>query len=98
VLDERWPFVYLQVYADAFIDNDRSLAVDVLMAVAGRLSGDLPAEDSRSFFESMAEEEHRVVLRCRPYETFAPPRPAQAGEGPVARSARGSVPWDLPDP
>jgi len=32
VLDERWPFVYLQVYADAVIDRDRDLAVDVMMA------------------------------------------------------------------
>jgi hypothetical protein len=39
VLDERWPFVYLQVYADAVVDRDRELVVDVMMAVAERMSG-----------------------------------------------------------
>lgn len=39
ILDERWPFSYLQVYADAALDEDRELAVDVMMAVAGRMSG-----------------------------------------------------------
>jgi hypothetical protein len=28
VLDERWPFTYLQVYADATIERDRDLTVD----------------------------------------------------------------------
>src|SRR5271169_1446647 len=68
VLDERWPFVYLQVYADAVIDPDRELAVDLLMAVVGRMSGDAPNDETRSSFESMADEEDRVVLRCRPYQ------------------------------
>ena len=98
VLDERWPFAYLQVYADAVIDSDRGLAVDVLMAVAGRMSGGPTSEDTRPFFESMAEEEHRVVVRCRPYETFAPPRPVTAGEEPVVRGVSGAMPWDAPDP
>jgi hypothetical protein len=30
VLDERWPFTYIQVYFDAVVDEDRELAVDVL--------------------------------------------------------------------
>lgn len=98
VLDERWPFAYLQVYADAVIDSDRGFAVDVLMAVAGRMSGEPTSEDTRPFFESMAEEEQRVVLRCRPYETFAPPRPVTAGEEPVVRGVSGAVPWDASDP
>jgi hypothetical protein len=98
VLDERWPFVYLQVYADAVIDADPRLAVDVLMAVAGRMSGKPTSEDTRPFFESMAEEEHRVVLRCCPYSTFAQPRPAAAGAEPVVHGVSGAVPWDTPDP
>jgi PPOX class probable F420-dependent enzyme len=97
VLDERWPFVYLQVYADAVIDSDRELAVDVLMAVAGRMSGEPVSEDTRPFFESMADEEQRVVLRCRPYETFAPSRPVKAGDESVVRGVSGAVPWDSPD-
>ena len=40
VLDERWPFAFLQVYADATVEHDRELVVDVMMAVAGRMSGE----------------------------------------------------------
>jgi hypothetical protein len=75
VLDERWPFAYLQVYADATIERDPELVVDVMMAVAARMSGEVLSEDARPFVEAMAAEEDRVVLRCRPYSTFAqPPR------------------------
>ena len=47
VLDERWPFTYLQVYADATIEHDRDLAVDVMMAVAGRMSGQPLGDEAR---------------------------------------------------
>ena len=40
VLDEAWPFAYLQVYCDAVIDDDREALVDVMMAVAERMSGE----------------------------------------------------------
>ena len=36
VLDERWPFAYLQVYADATVEDDPEPVVDVMMAVAGK--------------------------------------------------------------
>jgi hypothetical protein len=39
VLDERWPWVYLQVSADAMIDSHRALTVADLLGVAGRMSG-----------------------------------------------------------
>ena len=75
VLDERWPFAYLQVYADATVEDDPALVVDVMMAVAGRMSGEPLGDDARPFVEAMAADEGRVVLRCRPYSTFAqPPR------------------------
>jgi hypothetical protein len=38
VLDETWPFAYLQVYCDAVIDDEETL-IDVMMAVAERMSG-----------------------------------------------------------
>ena len=98
VLDERWPFAYLQVYADAVIDRDRKLAVDVLMAVAGRMSGEAPRDETRPSFESMADEEDRIVLRCRPYETFAQHRPHKASDESVASGPSGAVPWNTPDP
>ena len=98
VLDERWPFAYLQVYADAVIERDRKLAVDVLMAVAGRMSGETPSDETRPSFESMAVQEDRVVLRCRPYETFAQPRPHKAPDESVSPGVFGAVPWDAADP
>ena len=82
VLDERWPFTYLQVYADATVDPDPELVVDVMMAVGERMSG-------------------RVVLRCRPYVTFATPPRHLNRSGEAARLTHwvsGSVPWDAPDP
>lgn len=75
VLDERWPFAYVQVYCKATLDDDPGLVVDVMMAVAGRMSGETLDEAARPVVEAMAREEERVVVRCRPYETFAqPPR------------------------
>lgn len=75
VLDERWPFAYLQVYADAIIDRDRDLVVDVMMSVGERMSGQRLGEEARPRVAQMAAEEDRVVIRCRPYATFAqPPR------------------------
>src|SRR2546421_744006 len=61
VLDERWPFSYLQVYCDASVDDDPDLVVDVMMAGAARMSGEPLAEDARPFVASMAVEEHRGV-------------------------------------
>src|SRR5215210_3673785 len=69
VLDETWPFSYLQVYCDAVVDDDPDLVVDVMMAAAARMSGEALGEDARPFVAAMAEEERRVVLRCRPYTT-----------------------------
>ena len=40
ILDETWPFAYLQVYCDAVIDDDGETLVDVMMAVAERMSGE----------------------------------------------------------
>ncbi len=75
ILDERWPFAYLQVYAEAAVSTDPDLVVDVMMAVAGRMSGQPLSDDARPVVASMAEQENRVVVRCRPYATFAqPPR------------------------
>ena len=73
VLDERWPFTYLQVYADATVDPDPELVVDVMMAVGERMSGQPLGAEARPAVEAMAEQEGRVVLRCRPYATFATP-------------------------
>ena len=101
VLDERWPFTYLQVYADAVVDADRDLVVDVMMAVGERMSGQPLGAEARPFVEAMAQKEERVVLRCRPYSTFAqPPRHLHGNDqaGDLTHWTAGSVPWDAPDP
>src|ERR1700745_3052095 len=51
VPDERWPFAYLQVHADAVIDRDRDLVVDVMMAGAERMSGQQLGEEARPYVE-----------------------------------------------
>jgi len=101
VLDERWPFAYLQVYADATLERDRDLTVDVMMAVAGRMSGQSLGEEARPYVKEMSERENRVVIRCRPYATYAQPprhlyRNDQAEE--VTHWVSGVVAWDAADP
>jgi PPOX class probable F420-dependent enzyme len=101
VLDERWPFSYLQVYCDATIDDDLDLVVDVMMGVGGRMSGEALPEDARPVVVAMAQEEDRVVLRCRPYETFGqPPRHLHSNDQDeqIIHWVSGRVPWDAPDP
>jgi hypothetical protein len=101
ILDERWPFSYLQVYADATIERDRDVVIDVMMAVGARMSGqDLP-ESARPTVAAMAEEEQRIVVRCRPYATFAqPPRHLHRNDQPeqLTHWVSATVPWDAPDP
>jgi hypothetical protein len=100
ILDETWPFAYLQVYCDAVIDdNDRAL-VDVMMAVAGRMSGEPLTEDLRSFVKQAADEEGRVLVRCRPYATFVtPPRHLHSNDQkePPTHWVSASMPWGAPD-
>ena len=100
VLDERWPFSYLQVYCDALVDDDPDLVVDVMMAVGGRMSGEPLPEDARPVVAAMAAEERRVVLRCRPYTTFAqPPRHLHRNdqEERITHWRSAVVSWDASD-
>lgn len=101
VLDEQWPVGYLQVYCDAVVERDPTLVVDVMMAVAGRMSGQPLGEEARPFLEQMAKDEDRVVLRCRPYATFAtPPRHLARNDQDekVTHWLSGTIPWDAADP
>jgi PPOX class probable F420-dependent enzyme len=100
VLDEHWPFAYLQVYADAVVDTDPDLVVDVMMAVGGRMSGEPLPPEARPVVAAMAADEGRVVLRCRPYSTFAqPPRHLHRNdqEERLTHWISGGVPWDAAD-
>jgi len=100
VLDEIWPFAYLQVYCDAVIDGDEELLVDVMMAVAERMSGEPLGPELRPMVKAMGEEEGRVLLRCRPYATFVtPPRHLHSNdqEEMLTHWVSASMPWDAPD-
>lgn len=100
ILDERWPFAYLQVYCDARVDTDPTLVVDVMMAVAGRMSGQPLPDEARPMVQAMADEERRVVIRCRPYSTFAqPPRHLHRNDQaePLTHWIAAVMPWDAAD-
>lgn len=100
ILDERWPFAYLQVYCDARVETDPDLVVDVMMAVAGRMSGQPLPDHARPMVQAMAEQEGRIVLRCRPYETFAqPPRHLYRNdqEERITHWLSASIPWNAND-
>ena len=101
VLDETWPFSYLQVYCDAVVETDPDLVCDVMMGVGWRMSGEELGEDARPFVDAMRVEENRVVLKCTPYATFAtPPRHLHSNdqEERLTHWLSGSVPWDAADP
>jgi hypothetical protein len=100
VLDETWPFAYLQVYCDAVIEDDDETLIDVMMAVAERMSGEPLAPELRPMVKSVAEEENRVLVRCRPYATFVtPPRHLHHNdqEEPLTHWVSASMPWDAAD-
>jgi Pyridoxamine 5'-phosphate oxidase len=100
VLDETWPFAYLQVYCDAVIDDDDETLIDVMMAVAERMSGEPVAPELRPAVKAVAAEENRVLVRCRPYATFVtPPRHLYHNdqEEPLTHWVSASMPWDAAD-
>jgi hypothetical protein len=75
VLDERWPFTYVQVYGDAVVDQNAGLAAGVLNQVLGLMVGEPVPPERWPHVKEMAQRENRVVIRVRPYATFAtPPR------------------------
>jgi hypothetical protein len=75
--------------------------VDVMMAVAERMSGEPLGADLRPVVEHMAHDEGRVLLRCRPYATFVtPPRHLHHNDQqePLTHWVSAAMPWDAPDP
>jgi hypothetical protein len=107
VLDERWPFAYLQVYCEARVETDPDLVVDVMMAIGARMSGVSLPDEARPTVQAMATQEGRVVLRCRAYETFAqPPRHLYRNDQQeeITHWVSASMPWNArplhldPDP
>ena len=100
VLDERWPFAYVQVYCDARVDADPDLVVDVMMAVGERMSGEPLPVEARPVVQAMAQAEGRVVIRCRPYATFQqPPRHLHRNDQAekITHWIAATLPWDARD-
>jgi len=75
ILDEQWPLSYLQVYGHAAVEDDFDQAVDVLRRVIDLMAEKDVSGTKLAEIERMARDENRVVIRFRPYATFAtPPR------------------------
>lgn len=96
VLDEQCPPTYLQVYCDAAVETDPDVVVDVMMGVAGVMTGSPIDESLRGLVAEGAVQEDRVVLRCRPTATFeTPPRHAHTEEDlpTLTHWTSASIPW-----
>jgi PPOX class probable F420-dependent enzyme len=97
VLDEKWPPTYLNVYCDAVVDDDPQAGADLLWRIMAVMAGRPLSEETRPEVEAMARREERVVLRLRPYATFAtPPRHVntEADLAGLTHWTSASVPWD----
>ena len=75
VLDEQWPPTYLQVYGDATLEEDFDQAVDLMRRVIDLMAGEEMPAAKLPEIRKMCRDEQRVVIRVKPYATFAtPPR------------------------
>ena len=75
VLDEQWPPTYLQVYGDATLEEDLDQAVDLMRRVIDLMAGQEMPTSKLPEIAKMCRDEQRVVIRVKPYATFAtPPR------------------------
>jgi PPOX class probable F420-dependent enzyme len=96
VLDEQWPLTYLQVYGDATLEEDFDQAVDVLRRVVDLMAGEEMPASKLPEIQRMARDEERVVIRVRPYATFAtPPRHVYKAEDidGLTHFTSTSMPW-----
>lgn len=69
VLGEQQPFPYLTIYGRGRVED--AGAVDAMMKIGGRMTGNPVPEAARPAVEKRAQEEGRVVLRITP-ESFTP--------------------------
>jgi hypothetical protein len=73
----------------------------VMIAVGERMTGKPLGPEARPVVEAMAEQEQRIVLRCRPYSTFAqPPRQVHRDDETeqLTHWISGPLDWNAPDP
>jgi PPOX class probable F420-dependent enzyme len=97
VLDEKYPPTYVNLYCDAVLEEDPQAGADLLFKILGVMAGRPLNEDARPEVEEMARREERVVLRLRPYASFAtPPRYVDKEEdlAGLTHHTSASVPWD----
>jgi hypothetical protein len=100
VINESFPISYVQVYCDAVIDDNEDALIDVMMAVAERMSGEPLTPDALPFVKTLADEEGRVLVRCSPYATFVtPPRHLHTNDQAerLTHWVSTSMPWDATD-
>jgi PPOX class probable F420-dependent enzyme len=96
VLDEQWPLTYLQVYGSATVEEDFSQAVDVMRRVIDLMAGEQMPAAKLPEIQRMCRDENRVVIRFRPYATFAtPPRHVYQAEDidTLTHFTSSSLPW-----
>ena len=96
VLDEQWPLTYLQVYGTAVVERDPGQSADLLRRVVELMAGEPVPSERRAQIAEMAREEQRVVIRVRPYATFAtPPRHVNemADLDTLTHWTSSSLPW-----
>jgi PPOX class probable F420-dependent enzyme len=96
VLDEQWPPTYLQVYGTAVIERDPEQSADMLRRVIELMAGEPVPDERRPQIAEMARVEKRVVIRVRPYATFAtPPRHVNQMEDidTLSHWTSSSLPW-----
>jgi PPOX class probable F420-dependent enzyme len=96
VLDEHWPPTYLQVYGTAVIERDEAQSNDLFRRVIELMAGEPLPEERRPQTDQLARDEERIVIRVRPYATFAtPPRHVNAMEDidTLSHWTSTSLPW-----
>jgi PPOX class probable F420-dependent enzyme len=96
VLDEQWPPTYLQVYGDATLEEDFDQAVDLMRRVIDLMAGEEMPAAKLPEIRKMCHDEQRVVIRVRPYATFAtPPRHVYKAEDidGLTHFTSTSMPW-----
>jgi PPOX class probable F420-dependent enzyme len=96
VLDEHWPLTYLQVYGTAVVERDPGKSADLLRRVIELMAGEPVPDERRTQIAQMAADEQRVVIRVRPYATFAtPPRHVNDMEDldTLTHWTSSSLPW-----
>jgi PPOX class probable F420-dependent enzyme len=96
ILDEQWPLTYLQVYGHATLEEDFDQSVDVMRRVIDLMAGIEVSDTKLPEIERICREEGRVVIRVRPYATFAtPPRHVYQADDidTLTHSTSNSMPW-----